>query len=181
MKICESVKDRRLDEKVINEAVRRLFSTILKAKSAQKTTSICDYNANHNAALKAARESIVLLKNKNKTLPLKKYEKLAIIGSDIYVQAESRESVMPTRQTSLQAELKNESADIIYCQGYSDDEQNLNSSLAKQALEACKQADKIIFVAGTDVYKRQIRISALYRLFAATRSFSQLVTSFIGS
>lgn len=85
-----AVKQGRIKEDYINQAVKRLFTIRFrlgmfdpdeKVAYAQIPLSVLDNNRHQEHALKMARQSIVLLKNENNTLPLKKkLRKIAIVG-----------------------------------------------------------------------------------------------------
>jgi beta-glucosidase len=86
--LMQLVKKGKLSKKVIDESVRR----VLRAKfwlglfenpyvNTDYAAEICDCNEHRKLALESARESIVLLKNINETLPLdKNLKSVAVIG-----------------------------------------------------------------------------------------------------
>ena len=86
----EAVRDSLISEKQIDVAVKRLFTARFKlgmfdppemVKYTQIPYSVVDNKAHHELALEVARKSIVLLKNENKILPLKKdIGTVAVIG-----------------------------------------------------------------------------------------------------
>ena len=103
--IIEAVRDGKLSEEVLNQAVERLLRTIqycrqdrmrqkqevrigeytvplVKAADGKKTfLSDALLEATRQAAYEAAVEGIVLLKNEKKAFPLKKDEKILLLGS----------------------------------------------------------------------------------------------------
>ena len=88
--LIKAVKEGLITEKEIDVSVKRLFTARFKlgmfdppemVKYAQIPYSENDSEAHRQLALKAAQESIVLLKNKDNELPLKKdLKKIAVIG-----------------------------------------------------------------------------------------------------
>ena len=90
--LLKAVQQGLLPESVINEAVRRLFTARFRLGMfdppamvpwSKIQASDNDTDAHRQLALKAARESIVLLKNQDNFLPLKKiYKNIAVIGPD---------------------------------------------------------------------------------------------------
>jgi len=86
----EAVDQKLITEEEIDIAVKRLFTArfklgmfdpLEKVKYAQIPYSVVDSKEHKALALEAARKSIVLLKNENNTLPLKKnVGKIAVIG-----------------------------------------------------------------------------------------------------
>ncbi|HSC40442.1 MAG TPA: glycoside hydrolase family 3 N-terminal domain-containing protein, partial [Chitinophagaceae bacterium] len=88
--LVQAVKDGRMKEQQIDISVKRLFMIRFRlgmfdppsmVKYAQTPASVLE-SAEHKAhALKMARQSIVLLRNENNVLPLKKtLQKIAVIG-----------------------------------------------------------------------------------------------------
>ena len=87
--LVQAVKEGRLSEKDIDKSVRRLLTVRFRLgmfdgsdfKYANIPLSVLDCDKHKDLALKLSRESIVLLKNENKTLPLdKNIRKLAVVG-----------------------------------------------------------------------------------------------------
>jgi beta-glucosidase len=86
----EAVKEKLISEKEIDTAVKRLFTARMKlgmfdppemVKYTKIPYNVVDNREHHELALKAAQESIVLLKNENNILPLKKdIGTVAVIG-----------------------------------------------------------------------------------------------------
>jgi beta-glucosidase len=86
----KAVKDGLLAESVVDQAVRRLFVARFRlgifdppemVPYSQISTSDNDTDSHRQLALRAARESLVLLKNQGSLLPLKKtYRTIAVIG-----------------------------------------------------------------------------------------------------
>lgn len=90
LQLTDAVQQGLITEEQIDVAVKRLFTARMKlgmfdpddqVEYAQIPYDVVDSKEHRELALKAARESIVLLKNANNTLPLKKdLKKLAVIG-----------------------------------------------------------------------------------------------------
>lgn len=79
-KIVKAVKNGELTEAVLNQAVQRILQTVFDCAENQKKDAVADMEAHHRLAGTAAMESVVLLKNENHILPLKKQGTLAVIG-----------------------------------------------------------------------------------------------------
>lgn len=77
--LMNAVRRGDLDEATIDRSVERLLKMIdhSHGKGQQMFSDLTDH---HKLARKAARESMVLLKNHDKLLPLKGYESIAVIG-----------------------------------------------------------------------------------------------------
>ncbi|GHT78194.1 glycosyl hydrolase [Spirochaetia bacterium] len=77
--LIDAVRGGALKEDVLNERVDELLQNIFAIKRSEGAASF-DIEQHHNAARKAAAESIVLLKNEGAILPLKAGTKTALIG-----------------------------------------------------------------------------------------------------
>lgn len=80
----EAVKEGSVDEETINEAVRRILTVKQKMNLFDKPfLESAEYSIeNHrDLAKECAKESMVLLKNENNTLPLNKMDKICVMGN----------------------------------------------------------------------------------------------------
>lgn len=157
------VKEGKLTMKQVDEAVSRvlyfkfklgLFEDPYKFSDEARETANIFTAANRAEALKAAKSSMVLLKNEGNTLPLKKsFNKIALVGHfakskedmfDFWIasgKADEAVSVLEGLQSKIGA------AKISYAPGYypnatSDDQ------LVKEAVAASENADAIVVVVG---------------------------------
>ena len=88
--LANLVKNRKVDEAILDDAVRRilkvkfelgLFDDPYKYCNEKREQKIIGQQSHHDAALDMAKKSIVLLKNEKQLLPLKKEgQKIALIG-----------------------------------------------------------------------------------------------------
>ncbi|WP_404332242.1 beta-glucosidase [Mesobacillus maritimus] len=79
--IIEAIKTGKIKEEVLDENVDRLLDLIFTTEEVfKKTHKEIDQEKHHRFAQKVAEESIVLLKNEEEILPIKKGKKVAIIG-----------------------------------------------------------------------------------------------------
>ncbi|MDF2988009.1 MAG: glycosyl hydrolase, partial [Eubacterium sp.] len=79
-KLVGAVRTGTLPESVLDNAVERLLNIIFKAVDNKKTNAVYDEREHHELAREVARESMVLLQNKDNILPLKMEGTIAIIG-----------------------------------------------------------------------------------------------------
>lgn len=175
--LLEEVKAGNVDEEVINRKVRNILRTLLRLDAIGKrpydTTGMGAILANpeHVAvARKIAEESVVLLKNDNKVLPLNpgQYKKVAVIG----VNANTKFSlgggspkVKAKYEVTILEGLHNrlgEDVEILYAPGYkllhrqfvaaqhrfTDEFDRDFPELAAEAVEVAKEAELVIFVGG---------------------------------
>ncbi len=88
--LLPAIQDGRLKQQVIDEKIRHILQTAAKfgwLDRQQTDLSLSKYDeANHDVALDAARESIVLLKNERQLLPLDKHKikSILIVGPNAY-------------------------------------------------------------------------------------------------
>ncbi len=148
--IVAAVEEGRLAESDLDARVAEMrgLSEWIDASRAAKD----DAEAHHALAARAARESIVLLKNAGGLLPLKGSEKIAVIGdfaqTPRYQGAGS--SLVNARQlvTPLEA-WKAAGVDVTYAQGFRRDG-TADHGLADQAVAAAAAADVAVLYLGLD-------------------------------
>jgi len=153
------VRDGKLSEKIIDEAVRRILRTkfwlglfedpFIDPEYAEK---ICDCEEHRRLALEAARQSIVLLKN-NEVLPLTKdLKSIAILGPNAAVMRLGGYSGYGVKVVSPLEGIKNklsEATKVYYAEGCS-----LTGSSRegfKEAIKAAKNSEVAILFVGNSV------------------------------
>ncbi|HEY1870807.1 MAG TPA: glycoside hydrolase family 3 protein, partial [Chitinophagaceae bacterium] len=85
-RIIDAVNHDSLDVKVLDENIERILNIILQSPSFKnyKYSDKPDLKKDAEISRTAAEEGMVLLKNENKTLPLKKAMKVAVFGNTSY-------------------------------------------------------------------------------------------------
>ena len=80
--LIQAVKDGKISEELVDRRVDEILDVILSTRKAVDPLKgkPFDIDAHHAMAMKASEQSIVLLKNENNILPLKKGSKVAVIG-----------------------------------------------------------------------------------------------------
>ena len=80
--LIQAVKDGKISEELVDRRVDELLDVMLSTRAAVEPLKGkgFDVEAHHAMAMKASEQSIVLLKNENNILPLKKGSKVAVIG-----------------------------------------------------------------------------------------------------
>ena len=80
--LIQAVTDGKISEELVDRRVDEILDVILSTRKAVDPLKgkPFDMDAHHAMAMKASEQSIVLLKNENNILPLKKGSKVAIIG-----------------------------------------------------------------------------------------------------
>jgi len=157
MELIQAVKDRKLNESVVNDAVRRVLrmkfemglfeNPYVDPTKARQVRSL----ENIQTALNVARASITLLKN-NGILPLKKDAKIALVGPNAdnrynmlgdYTAPQANENIV-TVLDALQKKLPE--ANINYVKGCAIRDTSRNN--IAEAVDAARQSDVIIAVVG---------------------------------
>uniref|UniRef100_A0A7S4I986 beta-glucosidase n=1 Tax=Odontella aurita TaxID=265563 RepID=A0A7S4I986_9STRA len=125
------------------------------------------WEKHHRLALRAARESIVLLKNENKTLPLREKtgEKVAVIGHFAKApryQGSGSSQVIPTRLDSVRDLIQeyaggggdDDADNITFAEGYHPDQEGIDESkdidqtLLNEAVSIAERADVCLLFVG---------------------------------
>lgn len=141
--VVEAVRSGKLDESVLNEAVRRILGIVFKAAETPKGGNF-DTAAHHALARRVAAEGMVLLKNDG-LLPLKNPQRIAVIGraaQTAYFQGGGSSHINPTLVDSPFKELQKlaGNAELNYVEGYSASGES-NQALVEQAVQSARSAD----------------------------------------
>ncbi|MFP5106212.1 glycoside hydrolase family 3 C-terminal domain-containing protein [Neobacillus sp. C211] len=153
-KIVDAVKSGKLSEEKLNKAVERLLRIIFMAVDHKKENAVYDKDAHHQLAREMARESMVLLKNEEAILPLKKEGTIAVIGEFAKkprYQGGGSSHVKPTKLENIVEEIEKTAGkhtNVLYAQGYSLDSDEIDGALIAEAKEVAAQADTVILFAG---------------------------------
>ena len=176
--IVEAVRRGRLAEAILDRSVRRVLELIEKAGGAGTAAPAgeafagaaagsaaaspaaargCDYDAHHELARRAARESMVLLRNEDGILPLRPEAKLAIIGDMARhprYQGSGSSLINPRRLDTILGGIGDYSHDVVFAQGYRQDRDLPDEGLVAEAVLAAREADvAIVFVGLTASYE----------------------------
>ena len=118
--VVAAVKDGTLSEKELDERVFHVLRMVYDLLATHREGIKLDFERGHKAALNAAESSIVLLKNEDDILPLKKGIKVALIGDfadDPRYQGGGSSHVNAAGQTYPRTEIA-KFAEVTYAQGY---------------------------------------------------------------
>lgn len=147
--IVKAVQDGTMDEAVLDRAVERILRIVFEYLEHRKEQPLT-LEKDDKFAQYVAEESIVLLKNDDKVLPLNENEKTAFIGGFVKnprYQGGGSSHVNSFKVTSawdVLADKKN----IAYAEGFSSEEDIYDEALAAEAVKIAKEADKAIIFAG---------------------------------
>lgn len=151
-RIIAAVKEGKLDENVLNERVDNVVNLILKAKKTlDEGKKTYDVDAHRDLACQVAEGSIQLLKNDDGLLPLKKGQKVAVIGEMAKApryQGAGSSVINPTKMENAYDNLVELGVDVTYAQGYKKGTEQVDDALVAEALAAAKAADVAVVFAG---------------------------------
>ncbi|GKX67227.1 hypothetical protein rsdtw13_24850 [Clostridium sp. TW13] len=159
--VVKAVQNGSLDEKTLDEAVKRILQIVLKTKENKKDISYSK-EEQHKLAKQASIESTVLLKNEDNILPLKKQGKIAVIGEFAKTPRYQGSGSSRVNATKIDAPYDEicktceEKATVAFASGYNLTDDNINQNIIGEAKELAKQSDITILFAGLpDVYESE--------------------------
>lgn len=149
--VVDAVNSGKLDLAVLDEAVRRILTIIDRYLSHCDEKAVFDKQADHELAREIAGDTIVLLKNENRTLPLNSRTKIAFIG--VYAEAPRYQGsgsshINPTYVLSALEAAKEFDAEITYAKGFDDETDVINDALRSEAIRVADEADAVVVFAG---------------------------------
>lgn len=147
--IIDAVHDGTLDEHQLDNSVRRVLRTVHQWPAPESSMDY-DLEEQHQFARQLAANSMVLLKNKNQTLPIDRNETVAVLG-ELAVKPRFQgggSSHVNAYRVSIPYEEISQRSNAIYGQGYQLADETTHEALIEQALEVAKDADKVIIFAG---------------------------------
>jgi beta-glucosidase len=158
VELVEAVESGAVTETVVDERVDELLTTVFAVQIPKNAPTSFDTDAHHRIARKAAGESIVLLKNENAILPLKKGSKVALIGDFVEAprfQGAGSSQVNATRVDSALSLIGESGLDCIGFQpGFGrlgkPETKNAAPVNHEAAIALAKQAEVVLFYLGLD-------------------------------
>lgn len=158
-KIVDAIKSGKLDIAALDERVEQLLKLAFKGAEVLGTDYTYDEAAHHALAQKIAGQSMILLKNENGTLPLKKGVQVAVIGEMAQTpryQGAGSSHINPIRLDNALDSLKELGAEVTYSPGYAIKTDKADAKLIAKAVEAAKAADTVLlFIGLTDDYESE--------------------------
>ena len=146
--IVEAVRNGQLDEAVLDRAVERLLTLIFRWTENREDCPLT-LEEDHAFARHVAEESMVLLKNDG-ILPLRKDEKILFVGE--YAEKPRYQGGGSSHINSFRVSdaltAAAAYAKVQYAKGFSGQEDLYDETLAAEAIEAAKAADKVVVFAG---------------------------------
>ena len=147
-RLVEAVREGRLKEEVLDQAVTRILTIVDRYLKNRKPETVWDKEVHHELARKMEGECAVLLKNQG-ILPLSDSDEVAFIG---YFATHPRyQGGGSSHINSIKVESAVEAArdkGVIYAQGYEIDGDQGNNTLLEEAVEAAKKVKTAVIFAG---------------------------------
>ena len=159
-KLLAALEAGTLLEKDLDTCVARVLELIAKSGSALREHHKYDVTAHHEFARRVAAESMVLLKNDGNILPLKKEQKIAVIGEMAAApryQGSGSSQINPTKLDNACDCLREMGYHFQYAQGYEKSAKKAkDAKLFMQAVETARNADTVLlFIGLTEQYESE--------------------------
>lgn len=149
--IVKAVKSGKLDEKVLDLACERMLTLIYRVIENRKEGVVFDRDADHVKAAEYAEECLVLLKNENSILPLRKQSRVAFIGkyaASPRYQGGGSSHINSHKVTSALAAAEALGYEVSYAQGFDDKEDKVDPAMESEALKLAAKSDVVVIFAG---------------------------------
>jgi len=157
--VFEAVKSGALPEAVLDGAVERILRLVFRGMEGRKPGHACDLEAHHALARKAARESMVLLKNDGPLLPLARDSSVAIIGDFARkprFQGAGSSLINPVRLDTIAGEIGAFTGRASFARGYDQSRAETDPALIAEAVAAARAAEAaLVFVGLTADYEAE--------------------------
>ncbi|MGR3778843.1 glycoside hydrolase family 3 C-terminal domain-containing protein [Bacillus paramycoides] len=161
-KIVAAVNGGELSVEKLDQAVERLLNIIFKAYDNQLENAVYSKDAHHQLARAVASESMVMLKNEDSILPLKKEGTVAVIGGfakQPRYQGGGSSHINPTKLESILEEIETvsgEKTNILFAQGYDLASDDIDGNMINEAKKVAERADTaVLFVGLPDRYESE--------------------------
>ena len=160
--IVDSINNKTLDEKDLDEAVRNVLNLVYSFKENKKYSKeeIEEVLKSHRQlALDIALDSAVLLKNENNILPIKSDKKVLVVGEMFEImryQGAGSSCMNPYELTTIKQAFDNNNVNYEYVKGYKEITDEVDEILQEQAINKAKEYDTILFFGGlTELFESE--------------------------
>ena len=157
-KICAAVRNGTLDEKYVDIAADRML-TLIKKSEAVLGDYTYDKEAHHKLAAEVCSQSVVLLKNEDNILPLKKDVKIAVIGEMARApryQGAGSSLINPTKLSDAFDGLIENGFSPLFAPGYNKKKDEVNETMIRDAKLVASRADvAVVFIGLTEEYESE--------------------------
>ncbi|PLS27817.1 exo-alpha-(1-_6)-L-arabinopyranosidase [Bifidobacterium parmae] len=150
--VVYAARDGRIDPAQLGRMAQGMIDLTDKARAAMSIDGYrFDVDAHDEVAHQAAVESMVLLKNEDAILPLKKDSKIAVIGEFARTpryQGGGSSHITPTKMTSFLDTLAERGIKADFAPGFTLDLEPADSALELEAVETARDADVALLFLG---------------------------------
>lgn len=159
--IVDAVNDGTLDESILDAAVDKIIELTKKAEPVLGQKYTYDSDEHHQLAREIAGQCMVLMKNDNNLLPLKKDAKIALIGEMAHTpryQGAGSSLINPIKLDCAYSTMKEMDIDFTFAKGYELKKCNEKKAmdLIVDAKNKAKAADvAVVFIGLTDEYETE--------------------------
>lgn len=155
--IVKAVIEGSLSEEDLNKVVARVLELAFYANESKDSDYFYNYREGHVLARAVADESIILLKNDDKILPLNIEEEITVIGAladEIRYQGSGSSRINPYKLVSFIEHLETKKHNYTYAPGYKFSNDGFDQNLLNDAVKIAKASKNVvIFVGLTDSYE----------------------------
>lgn len=159
--IIDAVNNGELDEAILDAACDKIIELTKKAEPMLGKSYTYDSDEHHSLAREIAGQCMVLMKNDNNVLPLKKDAKIALIGEMAHTpryQGAGSSLINPIKLDNAYATMKEMGVDFTFSKGY-----ELKKCKAKKSMELILEAKErarnadvaVVFIGLTDEYETE--------------------------
>jgi beta-glucosidase len=149
--IVEAVRAGELDEQVLDTRVRAVLKLVSMGMGVLDLDEDFDVNAHHALARAAAAESVVLLKNDGRMLPLAATSRIAVIGEFARTprfQGAGSSQVNPTKVETALDELTAAFDHVTFAPGYDIGDTVDDDGLRAEAVQLAADAETVVMLIG---------------------------------
>lgn len=158
--IVDAVNNGELDVAVLDAACDKIIELTKKAEPVLGKTYTYDSDEHHKLAREIAGQCMVLMKNDNNTLPLKKDAKIALIGEMAHTpryQGAGSSLINPIKLDSAYSTMKEMGINFTFSAGYTlKGKAKKDTELLLEAKQKAKDAEvAVVFIGLTDEYETE--------------------------
>ena len=147
--IITAVRVGRMSEAVLDQAVTRILTIVDRYLRGRNPKAVFDREKDHALAREIAGQCMVLLKNEDQVLPLKRTQKAAFIGA--FAEKPRYQGGGSSHINSFKVESALEMAKgccVTYAKGFAAESELVDEALLAEAVEAAAEADVAVVFAG---------------------------------
>ena len=145
--VVAAVRAGELDEQVLDARARAVLELVDKGMGVLDLDEEFDAERNHALARAAAAESVVLLKNDDRILPLASGSRIAVIGEFARTprfQGAGSSQVNPTKVENALDELRAAFGEVTFAAGYGIGDTSADEALRAEAVDVAAAAEAVV-------------------------------------